>query len=153
MWDIAEDVEEKRNIGKKTLNGVKIKIIGIGKTGNNVINKMVARQDIRADFIAVDTERSNLDNSKADTKIFVSSMISYEAVEGLKKQVKKELEKADMAFIMAEMGERTGTFASSIIAEIAKSMDILTVAIVSKPFKFEASNKIRLAKIGKKKLS
>ena len=65
MWDIAEDVEEKRNIGKKTLNGVKIKIIGIGKTGNNVINKMVARQDIRADFIAVDTERSNLDNSKA----------------------------------------------------------------------------------------
>ncbi|WP_455045289.1 cell division protein FtsZ [Leptotrichia trevisanii] len=152
MWDIAEDVEEKRNIGKKTLNGVKIKIIGIGKTGNNVINKMVARQDIRADFIAVDTERSNLDNSKADTKIFISSMISYEAVEGLKKQVKKELEKADMAFIMAEMGERTGTFASSIIAEIAKSMDILTVAIVSKPFKFEASNKIRLAKKGKKKL-
>ena len=61
MWDIAEDVEEKRNIGKKTLNGVKIKIIGIGKTGNNVINKMVARQDIRADFIAVDTERSNLE--------------------------------------------------------------------------------------------
>ena len=152
MWDIAENIGEGRGIGEKTLNGVKIKIIGIGKTGNNVINKMAARQDIRADFIAIDTEKINLNNSKADTRIFVSSMISYEAVEGLKKQVKKELEKTDMAFVMAEMGEKIGTFASSIIAEISKSMDILTVAIVSKPFKFEASNKIKLAKKGKKRL-
>ena len=152
MRDIAENIGEGRGIGEKTLNGVKIKIIGIGKTGNNVINKMAERQDIRADFIAIDTEKINLNNSKADTRIFVSSMISYEAVEGLKKQVKKELEKADMAFVMAEMGEKIGTFASSIIAEISKSMDILTVAIVSKPFKFEASNKIKLAKKGKKRL-
>ena len=152
MPDIAEDVEEKRNIGQKTLNGIKIKIIGIGKIGNNVINKMVTRQDIKADFIAIDTEQSNLNNSKARTKIFVSSMISYEAVEELKKQIKKELQDADMTFIMAEMGEKTGTSASAIIAEIARSMKILTVAVVSKPFKFEATNKIKLAKKGKKKL-
>ena len=152
MWDIAENVEERRDIGEKTLNGVKIKIIGIGKIGNNVINKMAVRNDIKANFIAVDTEKINLDNSKADIKIFVSSMISYEAVEGLKKQIKRDLEKTDMAFIIAEMGEKTGTLASAIIAEIAKSMDILTVAIVSKPFKFEAPNKIKLAKKGKKRL-
>ena len=152
MPDIAEDVEEKRNIGQKTLSGIKIKIIGIGKIGNNVINKMVTRQDIKADFIAIDTEQSNLTNSKARTKIFVSSMISYEAVEELKKQIKKELQDADMTFIMAEMGEKTGTSASAIIAEIARSMKILTVAVVSKPFKFEATNKIKLAKKGKKKL-
>ena len=152
MPDIAEDVEEKRNIGQKTLNGIKIKIIGIGKIGNNVINKMVTRQDIKADFIAIDTEQSNLNNSKARTKIFVSSMISYEAVEELKKQIKKELQDADMTFIMAEMGEKTGTSASAIIAKIARSMKILTVAVVSKPFKFEATNKIKLAKKGKKKL-
>ena len=152
MWDIAECVEEKSDIKKKTLNGVKIKIIGIGKIGNNVINKMAVRDDIKANFIAVDAEKINLDNSKADTKIFVSSMISYEAVEGLKKQIKKDLEKTDMAFIIAEMGEKTGTPASAIIAEIAKSMDVLTVAIVSKPFKFEAPNKIKLAKKGKKRL-
>ncbi len=152
MPDIAEDVEEKRNIGQKTLNGIKIKIIGIGKIGNNVINKMVTRQDIKADFIAIDTEQSNLNNSKARTKIFVSSMISYEAVEELKKQIKKELQDADMTFIMAEMGEKTGTPASAIIAKIARSMKILTVAVVSKPFKFEAANKIKLAKKGKKKL-
>lgn len=152
MPDIAEDVEEKRNIGQKTLNGIKIKIIGIGKIGNNVINKMVTRQDIKADFIAIDTEQSNLNNSKARTKIFVSSMISYEAVEELKKQIKKELQDADMTFIMAEMGEKTGTSASAIIAEIARSMKVLTVAVVSKPFKFEATNKIKLAKKGKKKL-
>ena len=152
MPDIAEDVEEKRNIGQKTLNGIKIKIIGIGKIGNNVINKMVTRQDIKADFIAIDTEQSNLTNSKARTKIFVSSMISYEAVEELKKQIKKELQDADMTFIMAEMGEKTGTPASAIIAKIARSMKVLTVAVVSKPFKFEATNKIKLAKKGKKKL-
>ncbi len=152
MPDIAEDVEEKRNIGQKTLSGIKIKIIGIGKIGNNVINKMVTRQDIKADFIAIDTEQSNLTNSKARTKIFVSSMISYEAVEELKKQIKKELQDADMTFIMAEMGEKTGTSASAIIAEIARSMKILTVAVVSKPFKFEVANKIKLAKKGKKKL-
>ena len=152
MPDIAEDVEEKRNIGQKILNGIKIKIIGIGKIGNNVINKMVTRQDIKADFIAIDTEQSNLNNSKARTKIFVSSMISYEAVEELKKQIKKELQDADMTFIMAEMGEKTGTPASAIIAKIARSMKVLTVAVVSKPFKFEATNKIKLAKKGKKKL-
>ena len=152
MWDIAENVEERRDIEEKTLNGVKIKIIGIGKIGNNVINKMAVRDDIKANFIAVDAEKINLDNSKADTKIFVSSMISYEAVEGLKKQIKKNLEKTDMAFIIAEMGEKTGTPVSAIIAEISKSMNILTVVIVSKPFKFEASNKIKLAKKGKKRL-
>ena len=152
MWDIAENVEERRDIEQKTLNVVKIKIIGIGKIGNNVINKMAVRDDIKANFIAVDAEKINLDNSKADTKIFVSSMISYEAVEGLKKQIKKNLEKTDMAFIIAEMGEKTGTPVSAIIAEISKSMNILTVVIVSKPFKFEASNKIKLAKKGKKRL-
>ena len=137
---------------KNTLNGVKIKIVALGKIGSNVINKMILNNIVKADFIAVDTEKVNLDSSKASKKIFVSSITSFEAMEDLRKQTEKEFQNADMVFIIAEMGEKTGTLLSSTVAEIAKSMNILTVAIVSKPFDFEDLNKIKLAKKGKERL-
>ena len=137
---------------KNTLNGVKVKIVALGKTGSNVINKMILNNIVKADFIAVDTEKVNLDSSKASKKIFVSSITSFEAMEDLRKQTEKEFQNADMVFIIAEMGEKTGTLLSSAVAEIAKSMNILTVAIVSKPFDFEDLNKIKLAKKGKERL-
>ena len=137
---------------KNTLNGVKVKIVALGKIGSNVINKMILNNIVKADFIAVDTEKVNLDSSKASKKIFVSSITSFEAMEDLRKQTEKEFQNADMVFIIAEMGEKTGTLLSSAVAEIAKSMNILTVAIVSKPFDFEDQNKIKLAKKGKERL-
>ena len=137
---------------KNTLNGVKIKIVALGKTGSNVINKMILNNIVKADFITIDTEKLNLDSSKAPKKIFVSSITSFEAMEDLRKQTEKEFQNADMVFIIAEMGEKTGTLLSSAVAEIAKSMNILTVAIVSKPFDFEDLNKIKLAKKGKERL-
>ena len=137
---------------KNTLNGVKVKIVALGKIGSNVINKMILNNIVKADFIAVDTEKVNLDSSKASKKIFVSSITSFEAMEDLRKQTEKEFQNADMVFIIAEMGEKTGTLLSSAVAEIAKSMNILTVAIVSKPFDFEDLNKIKLAKKGKERL-
>ena len=137
---------------KNTLNGVKVKIVALGKTGSNVINKMILNNIVKADFITIDTEKLNLDSSKAPKKIFVSSTTSFEAMEDLRKQTEKEFQNADMVFIIAEMGEKTGTLLSSAVAEIAKSMNILTVAIVSKPFDFEDLNKIKLAKKGKERL-
>ena len=137
---------------KNTLNGVKVKIVALGKTGSNVINKMILNNIVKADFITIDTEKLNLDSSKAPKKIFVSSITSFEAMEDLRKQTEKEFQNADMVFIIAEMGEKTGTLLSSAVAEIAKSMNILTVAIVSKPFDFEDLNKIKLAKKGKERL-
>ena len=137
---------------KNTLNGVKVKIVALGKTGSNVINKMILNNIVKADFITIDTEKLNLDSSKAPKKIFVSSITSFEAMEDLRKQTEKEFQNADMVFIIAEMGEKTGTLLSSAVAEIAKSMNILTVAIVSKPFDFEDRNKTKLAKKGKKRL-
>ena len=133
---------------KNTLNGVKVKIVALGKTGSNVINKMILNNIVKADFIAIDTEKLNLDSSKAPKKMFVSSITSFE----IRKQTEKEFQNADMVFIIAEMGEKTGTLLSSAVAEIAKSMNILTVAIVSKPFDFEDLNKIKLAKKGKERL-
>ena len=137
---------------KNALNGVKVKIVALGKTGSNVINKMILNNIVKADFIAIDTEKLNLDSSKAPKKMFVSSITSFEAMEDLRKQTEKEFQNADMVFIIAEMGEKTGTLLSSAVAEIAKSMNILTVAIVSKPFDFEDLNKIKLAKKGKERL-
>ena len=137
---------------KNALNGVKVKIVALGKTGSNVINKMILNNIVKADFIAIDTEKLNLDSSKAPKKMFVSSITSFEAMEDLRKQTEKEFQNADMVFIIAEMGEKTGTLLSSAVAEIAKFMNILTVAIVSKPFDFEDRNKIELAKKGKKRL-
>ena len=137
---------------KNTLNGVKVKIVALGKTGSNVINKMILNNIVKADFITIDTEKLNLDSSKAPKKIFVSSITSFEAMEDLRKQTEKEFQNADMVFIIAEMGEKTGMLLSSAVAEIAKSMNILTVAIVSKPFDFEDLNKIKLAKKRKERL-
>ena len=137
---------------KNTLNGVKIKIVALGKTGSNVINKMILNNIVKADFITIDTEKLNLDSSKVPKKIFVSSITSFEAMEDLRKQTEKEFQNADMVFIIAETGEKTGMLLSSAVAEIAKSMNILTVAIVSKPFDFEDLNKIKLAKKGKERL-
>ena len=137
---------------KNTLNGVKVKIVALGKTGSNVINKMILNNIVKADFITIDTEKLNLDSSKAPKKIFVSSITSFEAMEDLRKQTEKEFQNADKVFIIAEMGEKTGMLLSSAVAEIAKSMNILTVAIVSKPFDFEDLNKIKLAKKGKERL-
>ena len=137
---------------KNTLNGVKVKIVALGKTGSNVINKMILNNIVKADFITIDTEKLNLDSSKAPKKIFVSSITSFEAMEDLRKQTEKEFQNADMVFIIAEMGEKTVTLLSSAVAEIAKSMNILTVAIVSKPFDFEDLNKIKLAKKRKERL-
>ena len=137
---------------KNTLNSVKVKIVALGKTGSNVINKMILNNIVKADFITIDTEKLNLDSSKAPKKIFVSSITSFEAMEDLRKQTEKEFQNADMVFIIAEMGEKTGTLLSSAVAEIAKSMNILTVAIVSKPFDFEDLNKIKLAKKRKERL-
>ena len=137
---------------KNTLNGVKVKIVALGKTGSNVINKMILNNIVKADFITIDTEKLNLDSSKAPKKIFVSSITSFEAMEDLRKQTEKEFQNADMVFIIAEMGEKTGTLLSSAVVEIAKSMNILTVAIVSKPFDFEDLNKIKLAKKRKERL-
>ena len=91
---------------KNTLNGVKVKIVALGKTGSNVINKMILNNIVKADFITIDTEKLNLDSSKAPTKIFVSSITSFEAMEDLRKQTEKEFQNADMVFIIAEMGKK-----------------------------------------------
>lgn len=78
---------------KNTLNGVEVKIVALGKTGSNVINKMILNNIVKADFITIDMEKLNLDSSKAPKKIFVSSITSFEAMEDFKKTNRKRISK------------------------------------------------------------
>lgn len=126
-----------------------IKVIGIGGGGNNAINRMIQEQLKGVNFVAINTDRQDLNASKAEFKIQIGEnltkglgagsdpKIGREAAEESKDKIQQILSGADMVFITAGMGGGTGTGAAPIVAGIAKEMEILTVGIVTKPFKFE----------------
>ncbi len=126
-----------------------IKVLGVGGGGCNAINSMIDSNITSAEFIAVNTDSQALLLSKADKRI----QIGKEATKGLgagsdpnvgelsaeesKDLIAEELRGTDLLFIAAGMGGGTGTGAASVIARIARDMNILTVAVVTKPFSFE----------------
>ena len=126
-----------------------IKVIGVGGAGNNAVNRMIDAGIKGVDFIAVNTDRQALQQSKANTKIQIGEKITRglgaganpdigaQSAEENKSEIAETLRGADMVFVTAGMGGGTGTGAAPIVAEIAKEMGILTVGIVTKPFLFE----------------
>lgn len=126
-----------------------IKVIGVGGGGGNALNRMVKANVRGIEFIAVNTDAQALYHSEAQTKINIgkattkglgagsSPDIGKQAAEESSNEIQTHLEGADMVFITAGMGGGTGTGAGPVIAEIAKSMGILTVAVVTRPFSFE----------------
>lgn len=143
---------------------IKIKVIGIGGGGNNVINRMVKSgvQDI--DFIAINTDIQALNASSATTKIQIGVKLTKgqgagadpekgekSAIEN-KAQIEEVLQGTDMVFITAGMGGGTGTGAAPVVAEIAKGMGILTVGVVTKPFSYEGTVRKKKAEAGIREL-
>lgn len=144
--------------GKNT--GARIKVIGIGGGGGNAINMMISSNLSGVDFIAANTDSQALQVSKAPIKI----QLGVEVTKGLgagsdpeigkraavesKDAVRDVLEGADMVFITAGLGGGTGTGGAPIIAEIAKDMGALTVAVVTKPFLFEGKRREKQAEQG-----
>lgn len=132
----------------------KIKVIGVGGGGGNAINRMVESGVKGVEFIAANTDLQVLNSSKADVKIQIGSNltdglgagarpeIGKEAALESKKEIEDALVGADMIFITAGMGGGTGTGAAPVIAEIAKGLGALTVAIVTKPFSFEGKRRM-----------
>ena len=128
---------------------VNIKVVGVGGGGNNVVNRMVKTGTKGVDFIAVNTDKQALAVSSATYKIQIGEKLTHgqgagsdpevgrKSAEESRNQIAKALEDTDMVFITAGMGGGTGTGGAPIVAEIAKEMDILTVAVVTKPFGFE----------------
>jgi cell division protein FtsZ len=139
---------------------VNIKVIGVGGGGNNVVNRMVRSGAKGVEFVAINTDKQVLDESSATYKIQIGEKLTHgkgagadpeigrKAAEESRQQIAKALENTDMVFITAGMGGGTGTGAAPIVAEIAKEMDILTVAVVTKPFGFEGRRRMQQAEAG-----
>ncbi|MCI8304863.1 MAG: cell division protein FtsZ [Lawsonibacter sp.] len=139
---------------------VNIKVIGVGGGGNNVVNRMVKTGTKGVDFIAVNTDKQALTVSSATNKIQIGEKltngqgagsdpeIGRKSAEENRNQITKALEDADMVFITAGMGGGTGTGAAPIVADIAKELGILTVGVVTKPFRFEGMRRMRQAEAG-----
>ena len=126
-----------------------IKVIGVGGGGGNAVQHMVARSVDGVDFVAANTDAQALKNLDAHTTLQIGSGITKGLGAGAnpevgraaaledKERISEVLSGADMVFITAGMGGGTGTGAAPIVAEVARSLGILTVAVVTKPFKFE----------------
>lgn len=139
---------------------VNIKVIGVGGGGGNALNCMADSGVTDIEYIAINTDAAALRNSKATSKIQIGSKLTRgrgagnkpevgeRSAEENKEEIAAALKDADMIFITAGMGGGTGTGAAPVVAQIAKEMDILTVAVVTKPFLFEREQKMLQAERG-----
>ena len=137
-----------------------IKVIGIGGGGGNAVNRMVESGVKGVEFIAANTDKQALNQSKADVKIQLGAAltdgqgaganpaIGKEAAIESKKEIEEALTGADMVFVTCGMGGGTGTGAAPVVAEIAQSLGALTVSIVTKPFSFEGPRRMKQAVAG-----
>lgn len=138
----------------------KIKIVGVGGAGGNAVNRMVNMNIKDVEFIAINTDALALDNNLADEKIAIGQKTTKTLGAGAKPEVGRQalmedkdtvehkLEGADMVFISAGMGGGTGTGAAPVVAEIAHKLGILTVAVVTMPFRWEGPIRRRNAEKG-----
>lgn len=141
-------------------NIVKMKVVGVGGGGNNAVNRMieVGLEDI--EFIAVNTDHQVLMSSKANKKLQLGEKITggmgagakpeigKKAAEESREEIAAALQGANMVFITAGMGGGTGTGAAPVVAQIAKEMGMLTVAVVTKPFSVEGRARYKAAEEG-----
>ena len=142
-----------------------IKVIGVGGGGGNAVEHMVREGIEGVHFIAINTDAQALRNSGAETTVQIGSNITKglgaganpeigrEAALENRDEIRQMLEGCDMVFISAGMGGGTGTGAAPIVAEVAKELGILTVAVVTKPFNFEGKKRMSYALQGIEELS
>ena len=146
-------------------SAVQIKVIGVGGGGGNAVNRMVDAGLQGAEFIAINTDKQILTHSRATHKIQIGEKatrgqgaggkpeVGAKAAEESKELIADALKGTDMVFITAGMGGGTGTGAAPIIAQTAKEMGILTIGVVTKPFKFEGKMRMNQAQSGIAKLA
>jgi cell division protein FtsZ len=141
-------------------NSTVIKVIGVGGAGGNAVEHMIKENVQGVEFICANTDGQALKNSSAGTKLQLGPGLgaggkparARELAEADRERIAESLQGAHMVFITAGMGGGTGTGAAPIIAEVARELGILTVAVVTKPFEFEG-NRLRLAEEGLAALS
>ncbi len=154
------EIEVEDFSGQIEVLGAQIKVVGVGGGGCNAINAMVKAGLSGVEFISGNTDRQALAKSLATKRIQLgmgltkglgagaNPEIGRQAAEESQAEIRKVLEGADMVFITAGMGGGTGTGAAPVIARIAKDIGALTIAVVTKPFIFEAPKRMRVAEKG-----
>ena len=105
------------------MDGVGIKVIGIGTVGNDVLNKMMKKEIAEVEFVGIDTNKGNLDKLNVESKILAS--------ENLSENVQSAFKNTDLVFILTEMSEKKNNKIACIVSEVAKTMGILTVVVVA----------------------
>ena len=142
-----------------------IKVIGVGGGGNNAVERMIADDLQGAEFLIINTDKQVLYRGKAKNKLLIGEKltrglgaggkaeIGRKAAEESEEAIRNAVAGADMVFVTTGMGGVTGTGAAPIIAGIAKAMGILTVGVVTKPFRFEGARRMRQALEGIEELS
>jgi cell division protein FtsZ len=161
MTDFEIEIE---NVDNSSVEGAKIKAIGVGGGGGNMINHMINENVKGIDLIVANTDAQALSSSLAPIKIQLGVNATRGLGAGMKPELGKEaalesfseikdvLNGADIVFISAGLGGGTGTGAAPIIAQAAKEVGALTVSVVTTPFKFEGRKRQRLAKEGLEEL-
>ena len=144
--------------------GLRIKLAGVGGAGGNAVNRMIDEDLGGVEFVSVNTDAQALNSTKANVKVQIGKKltrglgagsrpeIGRKALEENRDEVQKALDGADLVFVTAGMGGGTGTGAAPLIAEMARKMGALTIAIVTKPFHFEGKKRMRLAEQGRTEL-
>ncbi len=135
-------------------SGAKILVVGVGGAGNNAVNRMIAENITGVDFIGVNTDRQALSQCKAPKLLQIGEKLTKGLGAGAKPEVGEKaaeesyeelanaLQAYNMVFVTCGMGGGTGTGAAPVVAKIAKDMGILTVGVVTKPFRFEAKTRM-----------
>ncbi len=151
-------------INPEFIPGAKIKVLGIGGCGNKALNRMISEWLDGVGFVAINTDAQDLATNLAEKKVniglnltkglgaWANPEIGRKAAEESEPELKAMLQDTDMVFLTCGMGGGTGTGAAPVIANIAKGMGILTVAIITKPFSFEGSKRSMNADEGLKKI-
>ena len=137
-----------------------IRVVGVGGAGNNAVNRMINEQINGVDFIAVNTDQQDLNDNQAGRKLLLGERVTRglgtggkpelgtRAAEESVEELHKMLRGSDMVFVTAGMGGGTGTGATPIIAQVAREEGALTIGVVTKPFSFEGSHRMRSAEMG-----
>jgi len=138
----------------------RIRVVGVGGSGGNAVNHMVASHVQGVDFIAVNTDAQDLHKNKARKKIHIGKTLTRglgagmnaelgkQAADETREEIQDAIKGSDMVFITCGMGGGTGTGGAPIVAKIARELGALTVGVVTKPFSFEGAQRARLAEQG-----
>ncbi len=151
-------------MSNEELTHAKILVIGVGGAGNNAVNRMITETIEGVELIGINTDKQALDLCKAPTRVQIGEKLTKGlgagakpevgagAVEENREEITELVKDADMVFVTCGMGGGTGTGAAPVVAEIAKSLGILTVGVVTKPFMFEGKPRMNNAMLGIEKL-